>query len=91
MGDVGYQVVFYGIHYDTHGIDVNVFELLHSCNILRFLLFSLFELWLHDLSFHNVQHFILSKDEVNPCLPCSKVGGSFYPEIRLISSLKVPQ
>jgi hypothetical protein len=31
MGDVGYQVVFYRIQYDTHGIDVIVFELLHNC------------------------------------------------------------
>jgi hypothetical protein len=39
MGDVGYQVVFYIVHYDTHGIDAIVFELLHNCNVLRFLLF----------------------------------------------------
>jgi hypothetical protein len=27
MGYVGYQVVFYRVHYDTHGIDVTIFEL----------------------------------------------------------------
>jgi hypothetical protein len=36
MGDVGYQVVFYRFHYDTHSIDVTVFELLHNYNVLRF-------------------------------------------------------
>jgi hypothetical protein len=73
MGVAGYQVVFYGFHYDTHGIDVIVFELLHNCNVLRFLLFSFFELWFHDLSFHDIQHFILGNDEVNPGLPCFEV------------------
>jgi hypothetical protein len=42
MRDVGYQVVFYKVQYDTHGIDVIVLELLHNCNVLRFLLFSFF-------------------------------------------------
>jgi hypothetical protein len=76
MGDVGYQVVFYRFHYDTHSIDIILFELLHSCNVLRFFIFCFFKLWLHDLSFHDIQHFILGKDEVKPCLPCSKVIGS---------------
>jgi hypothetical protein len=68
MRDVWYQVVFYIFHYDTHGIDVIVFELLHKCNVLRFLLFSFFKLWFHNLSFHNNQNFILGKDEINTCL-----------------------
>jgi hypothetical protein len=76
MGYVGYQVVFYIFHYDTHEIDVTVFEILHSCNVIRFLLFSLFKLCFDDLSFHDMQHFILGKDEVNPCLPHSEVRGS---------------
>jgi hypothetical protein len=64
MRYVGYQVVFYRVHYDTHGIDVIVLELLHNYNVLRFLLFSFFKLWFHDISFDNIQHFILGKDEV---------------------------
>jgi hypothetical protein len=72
MGYLGYQVVFYRVHYDTHGIDVTIFEIFHNCNVLRFLIFSFFELWFHDFSFHDIQHFILRKDEVNPCLPCSE-------------------
>jgi hypothetical protein len=67
MRDVGYQVVFYGVHYDAHSVDVIVLELLHNCNVLRLFLFSCFKLWFHDLAFHDIQHFILGKDEVNPC------------------------
>jgi hypothetical protein len=43
MRDVGYQVVFYRVHYDTHSIDVIVLEFLHNCNVMRFLLFSRFK------------------------------------------------
>jgi hypothetical protein len=38
-------------------------------NLRRFLLFSFFKLWFHDLSFHYIEHFILGKDEINPYLP----------------------
>jgi hypothetical protein len=77
MRDVEYQVVFYRVHYNTHSVDVIVLELLHNCDVMRFLLFSCFKLWLHDLAFHDIQHFILGKDEVNPCLPCSEVRSPF--------------
>jgi hypothetical protein len=35
MGDVGYQLVFYRFQYDTHGIDVTVFELFHNARAVQ--------------------------------------------------------